>query len=137
MNKEIVKKFKGYFASMNLNDDSALGEIYAENVEFQDPVHRINGLSELRTYFSRLNKNLIEGSFNFTDESIIDDKVYLTWEMNLRLKKPKKKVKAQGISVLQVTDKVISHRDYFDAGELFYENIPVLGSIIRVFKKRI
>lgn len=137
MDKEIVKKFKGYFASMDLNDDSVMSEIYAEHIEFQDPVHRISGLSELKSYFSRLNKNLLEGSFKFTDESIIDDKVYLTWEMNLRLKKPRKKVQAQGISVLLITDKVISHRDYFDAGELFYENIPILGGIIKALKKRI
>jgi limonene-1,2-epoxide hydrolase len=45
--------------------------------------------------------------------------------------KTKKNVKASGISELTIEEKIIRQRDYFDVGELFYENIPVLGSIIR------
>jgi len=39
--------------------------------------------------------------------------------------------------VLTVEDKIVEHRDYFDAGELFYENVPILGGIIRTLKKKI
>lgn len=58
--------------------------------------------------------------------------------MNLKLKRPKKSVNATGISVLTIKEeKIIEQRDFFDAGELFYENIPILGSIIRFIKKKI
>ena len=33
--------------------------------------------------------------------------------------------------------KVIYHRDYFDMGAFVYENIPVLGPIVRYTKKRL
>jgi len=32
---------------------------------------------------------------------------------------------------------VIYHRDYFDMGAFVYENIPVLGSVVRYTKKRL
>ncbi len=137
MQIETIEKFKAYFTRLKLDDDAELNEIYSNNVLFIDPLHSINGLKNLKEYFKKLDSNLLEGSFQFTDESFTDNTVYLQWEMNLKLKRPKKNVKASGISVLTVEHKIIKHRDYFDAGELFYENIPVLGSIILFLKKKI
>lgn len=137
MNKEIVKKFKKYFVELDFNDVSMLNEIYADKIVFKDPIHEISGIEKLLEYFNKLNNNLVEGSFQFIDESSIDNTTYLSWEMNLQLKKPNKNVKASGISVLKIEEKIIHQRDYFDAGELFYENIPILGSIIRSLKKKI
>ena len=137
MNKEIIERFKAYCIELDLGDVSMLNEFYADEIIFKDPIHAINGIDNLREYFKKLNDNLNAGSFQFMDESVVDNKVYLSWELNLQLKRPKKNVKASGMSVLVIDDKIVSHRDYFDAGELFYENIPVLGSIIRSLKKKI
>ncbi len=133
----VVEKFKDYFSPIDFTKQSVLNEIYSDNIVFKDPIHETHGIESLKSYFQKLNENLIEGSFNFTDESIVDNKAFLSWEMNLRLKRTKKTVKATGISVLIIEDKIISQRDYFDAGELFYENIPVLGGIIRSIKKKL
>ena len=118
MNKEIIEKFKEYFTELNLVDTSILNEIYSDKVSFKDPIHEINGIENLKSYFKKLNENLIQGSFLFTDETIIENKAYLSWEMNLKLKKPKKKIKVSGISVLVFDEKITEHRDYFDAGGL-------------------
>lgn len=137
MNKRIIEQFKNYFTQMDFNNNSILEEIYANDISFIDPIHKICGIENLMQYFKKLNDNLIEGSFQFTDESVVNNKVYLSWEMNLKLKKPNKNVRASGISVLTIDEKITSQRDYFDAGELFYENIPILGGIIRFLKKKI
>jgi len=137
MNTAVIQKFKAYFTNMQVGDTSRLEEIYADQVIFIDPIHQIRGIENLKKYFAKLNENLLEGSFQFTDEAISENTVYLHWEMKVKLKRPKQTVKASGISVLMVEEKIISQRDYFDAGELFYENIPVLGSIIRFLKRKI
>lgn len=137
MQIETVEKFKTYFTQMKFVDDSMLNEIYSDDIIFIDPIHRISGIENLKSYFKKLDSNLMEGSFKFIEESICDNIVYLQWEMNLHLKRPKKNVKTSGISVLTIEQKIIKHRDYLDAGELFYENIPVLGKIIRFLKKKI
>ncbi len=133
----ILEKFKNYFSRIDFTNNSVLNEIYSDDIVFKDPIHEIHGIENLKEYFNKLNENLIQGSFHFTDESIVDNKAYLSWEMDLKLKRPKKNVKASGISVLIMEDKIISQRDYFDAGELFYENIPLLGGIIRSIKKKL
>lgn len=137
MSKEAVEKFKSYFSELKINRNADLNEIYHDDVIFIDPIHKITGLENLKSYFKNLNDNLIEGSFLFVNESEIGDTVYLEWEMNIKLKRPKKAIKASGISVLTIDKKIIKQRDFFDAGELFYENIPVLGGIIRLIKKKI
>lgn len=138
MNIKTVEKFKACFTEMNLGDNTAFNEIYLDDVIFIDPIHKIKGIENLKAYFSKLDSNLIEGSFDFTDESVIDNTAYLQWEMSLKLKRPNKNVKASGISVLTIGEqKITKQRDYFDAGELFYEHVPVLGGIIRFLKKKI
>lgn len=137
MTNIIIEKFKNYFTQIDFSSISVLNEIYSEDIVFKDPIHEIHGIENLKSYFQKLNENLVEGIFHFTDESIVNNKVFLSWEMNLKLKRPKKDVKASGISVLLIEDKIISQRDYFDAGGLFYENIPVLGGIIRSVKKKL
>jgi limonene-1,2-epoxide hydrolase len=133
----ILEKFKNYFAEIDFTNNSILNEIYSDDIVFKDPIHEIHGIENLKKYFQKLNDNLIEGSFLFKDESIVDNKAFLSWEMDLKLKRPKKNVKTSGISVLIIEDKIISQRDYFDAGELFYENIPILGGIIRSIKNKL
>ena len=137
MNKEVINKFKRYFTELNLEDASLLDEIYADEILFKDPIHEISGIENVKLYFKKLNENLISGSFIFTDESIIDNQAYLCWELKLKLKTPDKNIKASGISVLTFEQKITKHRDYFDAGELFYENVPLVGGIIRLLKKKI
>lgn len=137
MNREIINQFKEYFNHLELNNLSVLNQIYSEDMIFKDPIHQIQGVENLKQYFAKLNSNLISGTFLFTEESIVENKVYLSWDMHLKLKKPQKEIKTSGISVLTVENKIVIHRDYFDAGELFYENIPVLGSIIRLLKRKI
>lgn len=48
-----------------------------------------------------------------------------------------KTVEVEGISHLRILDgRVRYHRDYFDAGQLLYENLPVVGGVIRWVKEQ-
>ena len=86
MNKNSIEAFKNYFIQMNFSNSSELNAIYSDNIVFIDPIHKIQGIENLKKYFGKLNDNLVEGSFTFTDEDIIENKAYLTWEMNLNKK---------------------------------------------------
>ncbi len=134
---DCVKKFVSYFENLNDNEVTSLSGIYDDRIIFQDPIHRLDSISAVTSYFQKLNKNLKSGGFNFTSVRIVERTCYLEWVMKVELHRPKKEVSAKGISVLTYEDKITYHRDYFDAGELFYENVPVLGGIIRMIKQRL
>jgi len=122
---------------MDLEDLTALDEFYAANITFTDPVHEIHGLEKLKAYFKKLNGNLQSGAFYFDREDSSGQNVYLSWKMVLRLKRPNKTITARGLTFLQLEEKIVCQRAYFDAGEVFYEHIPLLKVVIRAIKKRL
>jgi len=124
---------------------ASLDQIYHTDVVFEDPVHRVQGLIELRRYFSRLVRGLDECRFEFTD--VLEQpgsegepsQAVLLWTMHYRHPKLRggKLLTLTGSSHLKYSDRVLYHRDYFDVGAMLYEQLPVLGSIIHAIKRRL
>lgn len=77
MQQETIERYKAYFSKMDLTDDHALDQIYADDIKFTDPIPSIEGIKNLKSYFKKLNTNLTEGSFHFTRESVCGKDVYL------------------------------------------------------------
>lgn len=122
----------------------ALDQIYSDDVVFEDPLHRVEGLSALRRYFAGLVEGLDECRFEFTDvltESASGQggQAVLFWTMHYRHRKLRggAPLSLAGSSHLKFTDRVIYHRDYFDAGAMLYEHVPVLGFVIGKLKARL
>ena len=58
--------------------------------------------------------------------------------MTLVLKRSTNVITLDGTTQLKVEDeKIIYHKDYYDLGEMVYEHIPLLGSIIKMIKRRL
>lgn len=132
-----IQKFKEYFEKIGQLEIDFLDDVYSENVEFQDPLHRFNGLAEVKGYFTKLNSNLGMGQFHFMEVDVLDGKAYLRWVMDVRLKKPKSRIRLEGMSVLYFEERITQQKDFFDLGAMIYENIPLLGRFIRAIKKKI
>lgn len=122
----------------------ALDQIYSDDVVFEDPLHRVEGLPALRRYFAGLVEGLDECRFDFTDclnepDSEQGGQAVLFWTMHYRHRKLKggAPLSLLGSSHLKFTDRVTYHRDYFDAGAMLYEHVPVLGFVIRTLKARL
>jgi len=123
----------------------ALDQIYAPDVVFEDPMHRVAGLAKLRNYFAGLVEGLDECRFEFSD--ILEkpghgedaSQAVLLWQMHYRHRKLRggKLLTVAGSSHLRFDERVLYHRDYFDAGAMLYEHIPLLGCAIRTIKKRL
>ncbi|KNC67824.1 nuclear transport factor 2 family protein [Pseudoalteromonas ardens] len=117
-----------------------LAEIYHPDIQFSDPLHGINGLTNLSTYFSDMYSNVISCQFDIHHSLSQGDQAALYWTMRYRHNRLGKgqEICVEGHSYLKVQDgKVIMHRDYFDAGSLLYEHIPLMGMGIRWLKARV
>lgn len=135
---DIIAKFVKYYGQLDLKDLSKLDEIYSINVSFTDPIKEMKGLDALKKHFAGLNKNLISARFEFKKDYLLcENDAVLEWEMHLCLKRPKKEIAVAGVSVLKWENKITHQRDYFDLGKMMYEQIPFLGSIIRLMKRKL
>lgn len=117
-----------------------LAEIYQQNITFVDPVHKIEGLSQLQDYFNNLYLNMNQCQFVITNTVANGHQAAIYWTMTFSHKKIKsgQDVVVEGHSLLKETDgKVIYQRDYFDVSSMVYEHVPIIGSIIKAIKSRI
>lgn len=130
-------KFIDNYNNLSTDNLASIKNIYHEEVVFIDPLHQVKGLCNLQHYFYGLYMNLV--SCNFTIEHVFqnDNEAAVYWQMSYQHTKLNsgEVVNVQGHSHIKgENDKVIYHRDYFDAGAVLYEHIPLLGRIIKWVK---
>lgn len=126
------------YENLGTHSVDSLYDLYTEDVYFEDPAHAIQGLKALTSYFEKLFNNVRHCQFRFHNSLSQEDKLFLCWTMTLQHKQLKKgqKIFVEGASLLKVRDgRVYYHRDYFDLGNMLYENIPVVGGLVKQIKK--
>jgi len=134
-----LRQFAQRFAQLDKDNLQRLGELYTDDVRFTDPLHEVQGLGQLRGYFAELYANVSELRFDFHGfDQIAEGEGYLRWVMSYRHPRlaDGRLIRVDGCSHLRWRDKVYCHRDYFDAGALLYEHLPVLGRAIAWLKRR-
>lgn len=136
-----MENFLQMYQKLNSENLHLLDEVYATDIEFVDPAHTIVGRDKLKIYFSTLYENLHSIQFTYSEILEKDQSAYLQWKMNFhhtRLNKGSE-ITVHGTTFIRFNNdrKVCYHRDYFDLGELVYENLPLLGSLIKNLKGRI
>lgn len=124
-----------------LND---LRKVYANTVIFEDPLHRHEGIQSLLDYLNNLYSNVQECQFDrkgiwICEESKAPQQVFVQWNMHLRHPSLNsgKAFSVEGLSRLHCADRIYYHRDFFDAGALLYEKIPLFGAVNRWIKRQV
>lgn len=137
---DFLHLFAERFATLNKDNLDLLGELYSDDVLFRDPLHEVHGLTAVRRYFAELYANVETLHFEFHGfDRVAGDEGYLRWTMCYRHPRLRggAEIAVEGCSHLCWRDKVYQHRDYFDAGALLYEHLPLLGGVIGWLKRRL
>lgn len=140
MSSTQLEKLKSFYADYASADLADLHAIYADEVEFTDPLHRVVGVSKLHDYFERGRKGLTECKFDFKSQVEQGSHVVMEWQMTFGHARLKRGIfRLDGCSVLVFCPErgqVVKHTDYFDVGAMVYENTPVLGRVIKLVKSQ-
>ncbi|MGE8150550.1 nuclear transport factor 2 family protein [Pseudomonas vancouverensis] len=137
---DFLQRFARQFAELDKDNLHRLADLYAPDVYFTDPLHEVQGLAQLQEYFSELYANVRQLRFDFHGfDQVREGEGYLRWVMSYRHPRLAggQPIQVSGCSHLLWDDKVYRHRDYFDAGALLYEHLPVLGRAIAWLKRRL
>jgi hypothetical protein len=133
-----LEKFIEFYTEFNNEKIGKIHDLYSTDVTFIDPVKGLEGIQELEKYFRNISKNLHKCNFEFFSISELDSQAYLSWKMhfsNSKLAKGKPLV-VHGVSYIKFdSEKILYHRDYYDMGEMIYENVSPLSWIIKKIKK--
>lgn len=134
-----LKKFSQTYSNLAVNNLDTLKDIYHPEVNFIDPMHSVVGLDALLDYFEKSYQNINSCHFVINKMNRSKNEAAIYWSMTFSHQKLNgtKPISIEGHSYLKEQDDlIIYHRDYFDVGAMVYENIPVIGSIIRMVKNR-
>lgn len=135
----VLQRFIEVYTHLTKDQLSALKTLYSPEIEFQDPLHQVQGYAALEAYFKGLYSKLESCRFEIQQWFYQDNQACVIWTMHfvhpqLNSGKP---VQVEGVSHLQFNEHYIEkHRDYTDLGQMLYEHIPVLGRVIRGIKSR-
>lgn len=129
------------YQCLNVSNLHLLKEVYSVDVDFVDPFHRIQGLDNLTEYFRRLYSKADSVDFQFNSDIFGESCRVLEWVMKLQItvfRKPRL-ITVSGCSVLHIDEegKICRHQDYFDAGAMLYEHLPLVGLILKAVKGRL
>ncbi|WP_417614764.1 nuclear transport factor 2 family protein [Oceanisphaera sp.] len=116
-----------------------LRDIYAPHICFRDPAHHIQGIDDLTSYFEGLFSQVQHCRFNIEQVMEQDGEAFVRWQMMFAHPRLNggREVMLPGVSHLRFVEQVESHQDYFDLGAMLYEQIPVLGGVIKTLKRRL
>ena len=134
-----LTQFLSLYHQLDKTNLSMLKDVYDKNVVFEDPLHTVEGLDSLTGYFANMYENLNSGKFEIHTCFEQADKASVYWTMRFSHKKIKqgKTLEVNGNTYLEYKDgKVVYHRDFFDAGQMIYQHLPLFGSLIGVIKRR-
>ena len=138
MSPSLIDDFCRIYQSLDKHNLALLKQIYSDDIVFIDAMHEVVGSNALTAYFEPLYANLDYCHFTILHIMIQDGEACIVWKMEYAHPKLNsgKGISVDGVSHLTFTDKIERHRDYLDLGQMLYEHLPLIGTVIKTVKKR-
>ncbi len=118
-----------------------LDDVYAANAYFRDPFNEVRGVPAIRAIFGRMFEQLGDCSFRVTETVADAGGAVIVWDMTFRFRRfrPGTVQTIHGATRLRFDSRgrVLYHRDYWDAADELYAKLPLVGSLMRLLKRRI
>lgn len=136
---QVIENFCNYYEEMTKASLKQLDLLYSNNAEFVDPVHSIKGLDNITEYFEKMVSNINYCRFDIDEIIETDKQAFVSWVMHFSHPKLNsgRNIAVPGSSHLKFKETIYFHRDYYDLGNMIYEHIPLVKSLIGNIKKRI
>ncbi len=129
-----------FFESLQQSSVQRMGDLYGAHAYFKDPFNEVRGLAEIQRIFNHMYVALDQPHFVVTDRVVQANQCFLVWDFKFRFKRFDTTTLqvVRGTSHLRFAPdgRVSYHRDYWDAAEELYEKLPLIGVLMRWFKKR-
>ncbi len=132
-------RFNAFYQTLDMDSLQGLGQIYDPRVTFVDPIGVHQGLLALDAYFRKLLSGSEHCSFVIGKQRFGESEAFVNWTMSFSSPRLNggEIIDVDGSSVLSIRDDLVEHqRDYYDMGAMVYEQLPILGSLVRYIRGR-
>lgn len=108
------------------------------DIQFKDPFNDLAGIDAFRRLLVKTLNEVKDPKFQVTHRAWTDDVLFLRWSF-LGEVKGINHWSVQGMSEIRFDERglVCQHIDHWDASEQFYAKLPIIGTIIRLIRRRL
>jgi steroid delta-isomerase len=131
------RAYVGYLENLNAKNLNQISLYVAPNVHFKDPFNDVFGIEEMKAVFAHMFKEIGSVSFQVNQSFSDGANGCIQWTFTGQLRK--KPWVFDGTSILSLNDVglIVEHVDYWDAAGSFYEQLPIIGSILAQIRQRL
>ena len=129
--------FVAFFETMQPSSLDRIGDHFAADAHFVDPFNDVHGLPAIRGVFEHMFATCETPRFEVVQQLVEGDTAFLYWHFVFGAADRRRRV--TGVTRLQfdATGKVREHLDFWDPARQLYEDIPVLGTLLRALRRRL
>lgn len=129
-----------YFEKLNARSIRLIEKLVEPGIRFKDPFNDVMGVDAVERIFEHMFENLEFPKFKVRDYSWSEREermAYIRWSFSCKRKGHPYAIEGVSEIMFSKDAKILSHTDYWDSGEYFYEHIPLLGGMIRFVKSKL
>ena len=131
--KNNIENYIKLFENLNLENLNEFDKLLDENIHFEDPFNKVNGIKNFKRIFSNTLKNLDDVKFKVSNIISKKNIHIIKWEMTYFAFNKSNSIFGLSEVTISENNKIVSHIDYWDSYNNFYTKIPFFGLIFQFF----
>jgi ketosteroid isomerase-like protein len=137
---EALARVVAFYESITSSDIARLGELYAADAFFKDPFNEVRGVPAIARIFEHMFVQVDAPRFAVRETVAQGDAAFLVWDFEFSFRRPlpagPRRIRGCSHLRFDAAGRVSMHRDYWDAAEDLYEQLPVIGVPMRWLRRR-
>jgi ketosteroid isomerase-like protein len=137
---EALARVVAFYESITSSDIPGLAELYAADAFFKDPFNEVRGVPAIARIFEHMFVQVDAPRFAVRETVAQGDAAFLVWDFEFSFRRPlpagPRRIRGCSHLRFDAAGRVSMHRDYWDAAEELYEQLPVIGIPMRWLRRR-
>jgi len=136
---EQLRRVVAFYETLRPETLPAIATLYHPDAHFKDPFNEVTGVAAIRAIFAHMFATLEAPRFVVDAQLADGDQAFLTWRFFFRFRGEQRERQIRGCTHLSFAPdgRVVLHRDYWDAAEELYEQLPLIGPLMRWLRRRL
>jgi len=140
VNDAAVDRVVRFFESISPSDVARIGELYAPDAFFKDPFNEVRGVPAIAGIFGHMFVQVDAPRFVVHERVVQGDAAFLVWDFEFAFRRPlppgPRRIRGCTHLRFDPEGRIAFHRDYWDAAEELYGQLPAIGGLVRWLRRR-
>ena len=135
-----LARYCALFAALQPADVARLPDYFAPDARFKDPFNDVRGVAAVQAVFAHMYRVTEGPRFEILEQAVAGATGFVRWRFRFAPRgRPQAGREIEGMSrvVFGADGRVVEHVDYWDPVEGLYDDLPVLGAVLRVLRRRL